>query len=65
MLLAAAYQQLGRIEEARAAMEKGMKLRPDSTYRNVPTPAKNSSPVYLEATERIMQSMAAAGLPEG
>jgi DNA-binding winged helix-turn-helix (wHTH) protein/tetratricopeptide (TPR) repeat protein len=64
MLLAAAYQQLGKTDEARAAMEKGMELRPGSTYRNVPTPTKNSSPVYLEAAEKIMRSMVAAGLPE-
>jgi hypothetical protein len=32
--------------------------------RNVPPPQKNASPVYLEASERIMKSMAAAGLPE-
>ena len=64
MLLAAAYQQLGKTDEARAAMEKGRELRPGSTYHNVPTPRKNSSPVYIEATERIMQLMAAAGLPE-
>ncbi|MEH2558866.1 DNA-binding winged helix-turn-helix (wHTH) protein/Flp pilus assembly protein TadD [Bradyrhizobium algeriense] len=65
MLLAAAYQQLGKTEEARAAMEKGRELRPGSTVQNVPTPRKNSSPVYIEAAERIMQLMAAAGLPEG
>ena len=65
MLLAAAYQQLGRTEEARAAMEKGRELRPGSTVRNVPTPTRNASPVYIEASERIMQSMVAAGLPEG
>jgi DNA-binding winged helix-turn-helix (wHTH) protein/Flp pilus assembly protein TadD len=65
MLLAAAYQQLGKTDEARAAMEKGRELRPGSTVQNVPTPKKNSSPVYIEAAERIMQLMAAAGLPEG
>jgi Flp pilus assembly protein TadD len=65
MLLAAAYQQLGRTDEARAAMEKGRELRPGSTVRNVPTPKQNSSPVYLEAADRIMRSMAATGLPEG
>jgi DNA-binding winged helix-turn-helix (wHTH) protein/tetratricopeptide (TPR) repeat protein len=65
MLLAAAYQQLGKTEEARAAMEKGRELRPGSTMQNVPTPQKNSSPVYVEATDRIMRLMAAAGLPEG
>jgi tetratricopeptide (TPR) repeat protein len=63
MLLAAAYQQLGRIDEAKAAMEKGQQLRPGSTYQNVPTPKKNSSPIYIDAAERIMQSMVAAGLP--
>ncbi len=65
MLLAAAYQQLGKTDEAKAAMEKGLELRPGSTVRNVPPPSKNSSPVYIEATERIMKSMAQAGLPEG
>ena len=64
MLLAAAYQQLGRTDEARAAMEKGRQLRPGSTVHNVPTPQKNSSPVYVEAAGRIVQLMAAAGLPE-
>ena len=63
MLLAAAYQQLGRIDEAKAAMEKGRQLRPGSTYQNVPTPKKNCSPIYIDAAERIMQSMVAAGLP--
>ena len=64
MLLAAAYQQLGKTDEAKAAMEKGRELRPGSTVGNVPTPKKNSSPIYIEAAERIMRSMAAAGLPE-
>jgi DNA-binding winged helix-turn-helix (wHTH) protein/tetratricopeptide (TPR) repeat protein len=65
MTLAAAYQQLGKTEEAKAAMQKGMELRPGSTYQNVPPPWKNSSPVYREAAERLMQLMVAAGLPEG
>lgn len=64
MLLAAAYQQLGKTEQAREAMEKARELRPGSTYRNVPPPTKNSSQAYLDASERIMQLMVAAGLPE-
>ena len=64
MLLAAAYQQLGKTEEARAAMDKGRELRPGSTMQNVPTPEKNSSPVYVEASGRIKRLMVAAGLPE-
>jgi tetratricopeptide (TPR) repeat protein len=65
MLLAAAYQQLGRTDEAKAALAKGQELRPGSTARNVPRPRENSSPVFVAASERVMQLMIAAGLPEG
>ncbi|KRE08036.1 transcriptional regulator CadC [Bosea sp. Root381] len=64
MLLAAAYQQLGRTAEARAAMAKALELRPGSTASNAPHPTKNASPVFLEAAERVMNLMVAAGLPE-
>jgi hypothetical protein len=64
MLLAAAYQQLGRTAEARAAMAKAMELRPGSTARNVPPPTKNTSPVYIKAADRLVSLMVAAGLPE-
>jgi Flp pilus assembly protein TadD len=40
MLLATAYQQLGKTDEAKAAMEKGLELRPGSTVCNVPPPQK-------------------------
>ena len=57
MLLAAAYQQLGRIEEAGAAMREGTELWPGSTYGNVPTPTKNSSPINLPASSAcVMRS---------
>ncbi|MBX9840272.1 MAG: winged helix-turn-helix domain-containing protein [Xanthobacteraceae bacterium] len=65
MLLAATYQQLGRPAEAQAAMAKALELRPGSTARNVPPPTRNTSPAYLEASNRIIQLMVAAGLPEG
>lgn len=64
LLLAAAYRQLGRVTEARATMTKAMVLRPGSTALNVPSPTKNTSPVYLKASERIVSLMVAAGLPE-
>ncbi|TPI45022.1 transcriptional regulator CadC [Mesorhizobium sp. B2-9-1] len=64
LLLAAAYQQLGRVAEARATITKALELRPGSTALNVPAPTKNTSPVYLKASERIMSLMVAAGLPE-
>jgi tetratricopeptide (TPR) repeat protein len=64
MLMAAAYQRIGRIDEAKAAMREGLRLRPGTTALNVKTPTRNASPVYVEASERIVQLMIAAGLPE-
>lgn len=64
LLLAAAYQQLGRTAEARAAVMKALELRPGSTARNAPPPTRNTSPVYLKAMERLVSLMVAAGLPE-
>ncbi|MEI2298508.1 tetratricopeptide repeat protein [Ensifer sp. MJa1] len=63
-LMAAAYQQLGRTDEAGAALAQAMKLRPGSTVHNLPPPTKNTSPVYLAGSERILGLMIAAGLPE-
>jgi DNA-binding winged helix-turn-helix (wHTH) protein/tetratricopeptide (TPR) repeat protein len=64
LLLAAAYQRLGRTEEARAAVVKALEMRPGSTTGNVAVPTKNASPVFLAASEPIMRAMIAAGLPE-
>ncbi|MGG6896381.1 winged helix-turn-helix domain-containing protein [Rhizobium sp. BR 315] len=63
-LMAAAYQQLGRIAEAKVAVAKGMELRPGSTALNAPPPSNNTSPVFLKAQERIMRLIVEAGLPE-
>ena len=54
---------VGPAGRSKEAVEKGRELRPGSTIARVPTPKKNSSPVYIEAAERIMQLMIAAGLP--
>jgi DNA-binding winged helix-turn-helix (wHTH) protein/tetratricopeptide (TPR) repeat protein len=62
--LAAAYQQLGRTDDARAAMATALELRPGSTARNAPPPAKNNSAIYLKAYDRVLSLMIAAGLPE-
>ncbi len=64
MLLAAAYQKLGRIDEAKAAMQEGLRLRPGTTALTVAPPTRNASPVYLEASPRVIQAMIDAGLPE-
>lgn len=63
MILAAAYQGSGRFEEAKAAMQEGLKLRPGTTQVNVWPPTKNLSPVYLAAADRIVKAMGDAGLP--
>lgn len=64
MLLAAAYQQLGRTDEARAAMQQGLMLRSGTTALNVSPPMKNASPAFKAASDRQIQFMIAAGLPE-
>lgn len=63
LLLAAAYQKAGRTEEARAAIQNGLKLRPGTTALNVAPPMKNTSPAYREASAKIVQLMVDAGLP--
>ncbi|MCK1740326.1 winged helix-turn-helix domain-containing protein [Bradyrhizobium sp. 139] len=64
MLLAVAYQRSGRFEEARMAMQEGLRLRPGTTRLSVSPPMKNASPVCLAAWDRVVQSMVDAGLPE-
>lgn len=64
LLLAAAYQRLGRLEEARAAIAEGLRLRPGTTRQSVSPPMKNASPICLAAWERVVQAEVDAGLPE-
>lgn len=64
LMLAAAYQQLGRTAEAQAAFAKGMELRPGSTAANVEPPNRNVSPAFLKASGRVMAVLVAMGLPE-
>ena len=63
-LLAAAYQRLGRTDEAKSALAKMLELRPGSNATNVLLPTKNASPVYQESMQRILQALIDAGLPE-
>jgi len=62
-LLAAAYQRLGRFDEAKAAVAAGMKLRPGTTAENVRLPKKNASPIYLSRASEVVALMVAAGMP--
>lgn len=63
MLLAVAYQRLGRLEEARDALHKGMALRPGSTALNIALPTRNASETYLQAARKISDALANLGLP--
>jgi DNA-binding winged helix-turn-helix (wHTH) protein/Flp pilus assembly protein TadD len=63
LLLGAAYQRLGRSDEARAALAQTLALRPGSTAMNIAPPRKNTSPRYQEASELIIRDAVAAGLP--
>lgn len=64
LMLAAAYQRLGRTSEAKAAFATGMQVRPGSTAANVEPPARNVSPAFLAASGRVLSVMVELGLPE-
>jgi tetratricopeptide (TPR) repeat protein len=64
MLLASAYWEAGRREEAKAAITKALELRPGSTAINSALPKKNASQAYLAASARIRKNLIDAGLPE-
>jgi tetratricopeptide (TPR) repeat protein len=63
LLAAAAYQALGRTDEAAAAMQKVLEIRPGSNVVNIGVPMENTSPIFAEATDRLLQLGIAAGLP--
>ncbi|MFN3347532.1 tetratricopeptide repeat protein [Pseudorhodoplanes sp.] len=63
-LLAAAYQRLGRSDEAKAALAQTIALRPRSTAANIAPPQQNTSQRYRDASALIIEAGVAAGLPE-
>ena len=65
-LLAAALAQLGRLDEACSAFKAGLALNPAFTIaraRDAWT-AMSGDPTYLAQTERILEGMRKAGVPE-
>jgi tetratricopeptide (TPR) repeat protein len=66
-LLAAALAQLGRFEEARYAVKAGLALNPTFSISRARAPwtAMSGDPAYLVQTERILEGMRKAGVPEG
>jgi tetratricopeptide (TPR) repeat protein len=65
LMLAVAYQRLGRLDDAKAALAKGLEVRPTSTVANFKVPTKNASSRFIEAGEQIGHTLTALGLPEG
>jgi DNA-binding winged helix-turn-helix (wHTH) protein/tetratricopeptide (TPR) repeat protein len=65
LLLAAAYQRLGRTEEAKLALAKALQINPKFTAQNAPLPKERANPAFLEAGDRIMQVLVELGLPKG
>jgi TolB-like protein len=65
--LAAVLARLGRLDEARAAVNAGLALDPRFTirrYRDV-TYANSDNPTYRAGRERLIEGMRRAGVPEG
>ncbi|MDO8877826.1 MAG: winged helix-turn-helix domain-containing protein [Pseudolabrys sp.] len=63
MLLAAAYQRVGRTDDAKAALAWALKIRPGSTASNIALPPKNASAAFLAASETIRDVLIEIGLP--
>ncbi|NVN88735.1 MAG: adenylate/guanylate cyclase domain-containing protein [Rhodopseudomonas sp.] len=65
--LAAVLARLGKLDEARAAVNAGLALDPRFTirrYRDV-TYAYSDNPTYRAGRERLVEGMRLAGVPEG
>ena len=65
--LAAVLARLGKLDEARAAVNAGLALDPRFTirrYRDV-SYAMGDNPTYLAGRERLIEGMRLAGVPEG
>jgi len=63
-LMAAAFAELGRLDEARAAVQGGLALNPGFTIRRYRMGAQSDNPVFLKRREQIIVAMRKAGVPE-
>jgi TolB-like protein/Flp pilus assembly protein TadD len=63
--LAAALAHLGRLDEARSAVQAGLALDPTFTITRFSARASSDNPTYLTQRERMRDGMRKAGLPEG
>ena len=63
--LAAALAHLGRLDDARSAVQAGLALNPSFTIRRFRAGALGDNPTYLAGRERTYEGMRMAGVPEG
>jgi len=65
--LAAALAWLGKLDEARAAVQAGLALDPTFTIRRIRASfyARSDNPTFLAACERTIEGMRLAWVPEG
>jgi TolB-like protein/class 3 adenylate cyclase len=63
--LGVALTRLGRLREARVAIEAGLGLDPTFTIRRYRDEAPSDNPTFLAMRERIYDAMRKAGVPEG
>jgi len=64
---AAALEELGRHDEARAEVqaEAGLALNPEFTLRRYRAGAQSDNPIFLKRREQLIEAMRKAGVPEG
>jgi adenylate cyclase len=62
---AAALEELGRHDEARAEVQAALALNPEFTLRRYRAGAQSDNPIYLTRREQLIEAMRKAGAPEG
>jgi TolB-like protein/Flp pilus assembly protein TadD len=65
VILAAALAQLGRLDEARAAVQAALALDPSLTVRRYRAGIISDNPTFLAQLERGIDGIRKAGVPEG
>ena len=63
--LAAALAHLGRLDEARSALDAGLALDPTFTIARFSTGAPSDNPTYRATARRIRDGLRRVGMPEG
>jgi hypothetical protein len=62
--LAAALADLGKLKEAKAEADAGLRLDPTFTVRRFDLSPRSDNPTYLKLHERTVNGMRKAGVPE-